>query len=400
MESRPRLWAWTGRLPPRTADLLIVGVLTFLGLISVAVDAFNGRFSMPQPWAGVVAVGLLLLQTVPLYWRRRAPNTVLVLVAAAFAFKYLIGINPGFAGAGLLIAMYSVAVYGSGRLRLWAVLVAGLLFVAGFLIFAVTGNPRWIALSGPAAVHVAAWLIGDYLRARRGYIAALEERAIRLERERRLDRELAADQERARIARELHDVVAHDVSVIAIQAGAARTVQQAHPEAATEILKLIETTARKTLVELSQLLGVLRKPGGGVPERGPQPGLDQLPGIVGELRAAGLTVVAAVEGEAQALPPALDLSAYRIIQESTTNILKHARAKHVEILVRYQPTELDLRVRDDGLGANAANGVRSGHGLVGMRERVTLFGGELQAGPLKGGGFEVSARLPIGPSSW
>ena len=143
---------------------------------------------------------------------------------------------------------------------------------------------------------------------------------------------------------------------------------------------------------------MLRKPAGSVAERGPQPGLDQLSSIVGELRAAGLAVVSLVEGEVQALPPALDLSAYRILQESTTNILKHARARNVEILVRYQPNELDLRVRDDGRGANAENGARSGHGLVGMRERVTLFGGELQAGPLKGGGFEVSVRLPIRPN--
>ena len=395
MESRPRLWAWTGRLSSRTADLLIVVVLTLLGLLSTAVDAFTGRMAMPQPWAGMLAVGLLLLQTVPLYWRRRAPNTVLVLVAAAFAIKYLIGINPGVAGAGLLIAMYSLAAYGADRRRLWALVAAGLFFIAGFVIFAVTGNPRFIAISVPAAAHVAAWLIGDYLRARRGYVAALEERAIRLERERHLDRQIAADEERARIARELHDVVAHDVSVIAIQAGAARTVQRTQPEAAAVALQLIETTARKTLVELSQLLGVLRKPSGGIPERGPQPGLGQLPTIVGELQAAGLSVVSRVEGEEQTLPPALDLSAYRIIQESATNVLKHARAKNVEILVQYQPNEIDVRVRDDGLGANANNGSIPGHGLVGMRERAALFGGELKAGPLRGGGFEVSARLPI-----
>ena len=399
MESRPRLWAWTGRLSPQTADLVLAAVVTFLGLISTAVDAFTGRIAMPQPWAGILAVGLLLVQTVPLYWRRRAPNTVLVLVAAAFAIKYLLGINPGFAGIGVLIAMYSVAAYGTGRVRLWALWVAGLLFVAGFVIFAVTGNPKSIALSVPAAAHVAAWLVGDYLRTRRAYVATLEERAVRLERERRLDRQIAADEERARIARELHDVVAHDVSVIAIQAGAARTVQQTQPEAASAALQLIETTARKTLVELSQLLGVLRKPSGGLPERGPQPGLGQLSTIVGELRAAGLSVVSWVEGDEQALPPALDLSAYRIIQESATNVLKHARAKNVEILVHYQPTEIGVRIRDDGVGANADNGSTPGHGLVGMRERVALFGGDLTAGPLKGGGFEVSARLPIPPST-
>ncbi|HVH65115.1 MAG TPA: histidine kinase [Candidatus Acidoferrum sp.] len=401
MESRPRpwLWAWTGRLSPQRADLLIVVVLTVLGLISTAIDAFSGRILLPQPWASALALGLLLLQTVPLYWRRRAPNTVLILVAAAFAIKYLIGINTGFAAVGLLIAVYSVAAYGADRRRLWALLLAGLLFVAGFVIFAITGNPRFIAISVPSAAHVAAWLIGDYLRVRRGYIAALEERARRLERERDLDRRIAADEERTRIARELHDVVAHDVSVIAIQAGAARTVQQAQPESAAEALTLIEGTARKTLVELNQLLGVLRKSNGAAPDRGPQPGMAQLPSLVSELRSAGLSVVSRVEGEPYTLPPALDLSAYRILQESTTNILKHAHAHSVEILLRYLPTWIDLRVRDDGIGGATAGGARSGHGLVGMRERVTLFGGEVRAGPLKGGGFEVVARLPIPSSS-
>ena len=401
MEWRPRpwLWAWTGRLSPRLADLLIVGVLTVLGLISTAVDAFSGRILLPQPWASALALGLLLVQTVPLYWRRRAPNTVLILVAAAFAIKFLVGINTGPAAVGILVAIYSVAAYSSDRRRVWAVIVAFLLFVAGFVIFAITGNPRFIAISVPAAAHVAAWLIGDYLRVRRAYVAALEERAMRLERERDLDRRIAADEERSRIARELHDVVAHDVSVIAIQAGAARTVQQTQPDSAADALALIEGTARKTLIELNQLLGVLRRPNGAAPDRGPQPGLAQLPSLVSELRSAGLAVVSRIEGEPYTLPPTLDLSAYRIIQESITNVLKHARAHNVEILVRSMPSMIELRVRDDGIGGDIPGGARSGHGLVGMRERVALFGGELTAGPLKGGGFEVLARLPIPSSS-
>jgi signal transduction histidine kinase len=191
----------------------------------------------------------------------------------------------------------------------------------------------------------------------------------------------------------LHDVVAHDVSVIAIQAGAARTVQQSQPQAAGEALALIETTARKTLGELSQLLGVLRRADGGSPQRAPQPGLDQVGSLLDELKLAGLHVENRVEGEPRPLAPAVNLSAYRILQESTTNILKHARAKQVQILIRYGEGELVLRVRDDGMGVRGEPG-GSGHGLVGMRERVSLFGGELEAGPLKGGGFEVLARLP------
>lgn len=395
MDSRPRLWAWTGRLSPRMADLLIVAVLTVLGLISTVLDPFERRGSLAQPWALLLAVGLLLFQTVPLYWRRRMPNLVLLLIGGALAIKFLVGINGTVAVLGLLIGMYSVAVYGSGRRRLWALVVASLFFVAGFVIFAITGNPRFIAISVPAVAHVAAWLVGDYLRTRRAYVATLEERAIRLERERDLDRQVAADEERARIARELHDVVAHDVSVIAIQAGAARTIQQTQPQAAAEALGLIETTARKTLVELSQLLGVLRKvDDDGVAQRAPQPGLAQVATLLEELRTAGMAVDYRVEGETESLPPAVDLSAFRIIQESTTNILKHARARHVDILVSYRPNEVGLRVRDDGVFVAPPNGRPSGHGLIGMRERVELFGGELKTGPLKGGGFEVLARLP------
>jgi len=205
-----------------------------------------------------------------------------------------------------------------GARRLVFLIVAGLGFVAGFVVFGVTGNPRSFAITVPSLFFAAAWLIGDYLRTRRAYVAQLEERAGRLERERDQDRRLAADEERTRIARELHDVVAHDVSVIAIQAGAARAVQLSKPEAAAKALGLIETTARETLIELNRLLGVLRSANGATPDRSPQPGIGQLASLVEELRAAGLEVDARVDGEAQPLPPALDLSAYRILQEAST----------------------------------------------------------------------------------
>jgi len=406
METRPRGWGWIGRLQPRIFDRLLVGFLLSIGLINAILDLRFAerelRFPLGAPTGMaipfLVGLALLLVQVVPLLWRRSHPSVVLLLVAAAFAARVLLGFNPGIAGFGLLVAMYSVAAYEWGVRRLVFLVVAGLGFIAGFVVFGVTGNPRSFAITVPSLFFVAAWLIGDYLRTRRAYVAQLEERAARLERERDQDRRLAADEERTRIARELHDVVAHDVSVIAIQAGAARAVQATRPEAAAQALGLIETTARETLIELNRLLGVLRANNGATADRRPQPGISQLPGLVEELRAAGLEVDARVEGEARPLSPAVDLSAYRILQEATTNVLKHARARRVDIRVRYAETMLALDVRDDGAGDGRDPAASSGHGLIGMRERVALFGGKLHAGRNRAGGFSVHARLPLTPS--
>jgi signal transduction histidine kinase len=407
METRPRGWGWIGRLKPSTFDRLLVGVLLFIGLINALLDlrfaerAFRFPLGAPTGTAipFLVGLALLLVQVVPLLWRRSHPSLVLLFVAGAFGARVLLGFNPGIAGFGLLVAMYSVAAYEVGARRVFFLIVAGLGFVAGFVVFGVTGNPRSFAITVPSLFFAAAWLIGDYLRTRRAYVAQLEERAARLERERDQDRRLAADEERTRIARELHDVVAHDVSVIAIQAGAARSVQASRPEAAAQALSLIETTARETLIELNRLLGVLRGSNGAAPERNPQPGIAQLPLLVEELRAAGLEVDARVDGDPRPLPPAVDLSAYRIVQEATTNVLKHARARHVDIRVHYTEAMLALDIRDDGPGDGGDESTSSGHGLIGMRERVVLFGGEFRAGRDPAGGFSVHARLPLKPST-
>jgi signal transduction histidine kinase len=406
VETPTRAWGWIGRLQPRTFDRLLVGILLLLGLTSLIDLRIGDRPlpllpAVPGGTVAIVIVGLLLLllQVVPLLWRRSHPSLVLLLVAGGFGARILLGFNPGVAALGLLVAMYSVAAYEVRARRLFFLVVAGLCFVAGFVVFGVTGNPRSFAITVPSLFFVAAWLIGDYLRTRRAYVAQLEERAARLERERDQDRRLAADEERTRIARELHDVVAHDVSVIAIQAGAARAVQATKPEAAAQALGLIETTARETLIELNRLLGVLRGSNAAAPDRSPQPSIRQLASLVEELRAAGLEVDARVDGEAEPLPPALDLSAYRILQEATTNILKHARARRVDIRVHYTETMLALDVRDDGAGDGNDPGASPGHGLIGMRERVALFGGKLHAGRNRAGGFSVHARLPIEPAS-
>jgi signal transduction histidine kinase len=406
VETGARGWGWIGRLQPRTFDRLLVGVVLLFGLINALLDLRLAERGPGYPFRAqsglaisvVVGLALLLVQVLPLLWRRSHPSLVLLLVGGAFGARVLLGFSPGIAGFGLLVAMYSVAAYEVRARRLAFLVVAGLGFVAGFVVFGVTGNPRSFAVTVPSLFFVAAWLIGDYLRTRRAYVTQLEERAARLERERDQDRRLAADEERTRIARELHDVVAHDVSVIAIQAGAARAVQASKPEAAAQALRLIETTARETLIELNRLLGVLRGGNGATPDRSPQPGIDQLAGLVEQLRAAGLEVDARVEGKAGPLSPALDLSAYRILQEATTNVLKHARARRVDIRVRYSETMLALDIRDDGAGDGGDPASSSGHGLIGMRERVALFGGKLHAGRNRAGGFSVHARLPLEPA--
>ena len=220
-----------------------------------------------------------------------------------------------------------------------------------------------------------------------------EQKADRLEREREANIKRAAAEEQARISRELHDVIAHNVSVMTIQAAAARDVFESEPQRAREALGSIESTGRAALTELRRLLSAVRD--GGHRELAPQPGLAALEELVSQVRSAGLAVELNVEGERPPLPAALDLSAYRIVQEALTNTLKHASARHAWVDVRFGDAEVDVVVRDDGVGT-VPNGAGSGRGLIGMRERVAFFGGSLDAGPQAGGGYAVSAHLPIG----
>jgi len=241
-----------------------------------------------------------------------------------------------------------------------------------------------------------AWVAGDRTRTRRAYLAELQERAAQLEREREEHVRRATDEERSRIARELHDVIAHNVSVIAVQAGAARTTAAADPDRSRATLELIERTARSTLGELRALLGVLRKSGEPAPLRQPQPTLAQLDELVAQSRDAGLHVELRVEGEARAVAAIADLCAYRVVQECLTNAMKHAPGANVNVLLRYGPRDLLVTVVDDGPGPAEAG--PAGHGLIGMRERLALVGGTLAVGPALGGGFRVEARLPIDPA--
>jgi signal transduction histidine kinase len=251
--------------------------------------------------------------------------------------------------------------------------------------------PFWLWIAG-------AYGIGTALRRRESLAALLEDRAVRAERERELRAREAIVEERGRIARELHDVVAHNVSVMVIQAqGAGRVLEGDQPQVRTA-LEAIETTGREAVDEMRRLLGVLRA-GDAAPAAAlaPRPGLAQLDALLDSVRAAGVRVDLDVEGRPVTLPPGIDVSAYRIVQEALTNTLRHADARHAAVVVRYAPQAVELEVRDDGragAGRAAGNG-GGGHGLVGMRERTALFGGELSAGRQNGGGWTVRARLPV-----
>jgi signal transduction histidine kinase len=339
----------------------------------------------------IAALVLALFESMPLWWRRRQPVAVLVIVIAALLAGEALGLAHTASDGAVILAAYAVSVYGSSTARLWVVALAALETVVVF-ITAITGiSPRRESLLTLGPPVLVAWVIGDYIRGRRAFFSEL---IARHRRESEASRRQAVEEERLRIARELHDVVAHNVSVMAIQAGAAR-VGGNSDGAGAKALQSIETTARDTLAELNRLLGVLRKEPG-QPAMSPQPGLEQIDSLLKTAGEAGLNVDLKITGEQRPLPAALDLTAYRIVQEGITNALKHAHASRLEVRVIYMPDALELTIRDNGEGGSE-EAVRSstGHGLIGMRERVALFGGELEAGSSDVGGFIVRSRLPL-----
>jgi signal transduction histidine kinase len=236
------------------------------------------------------------------------------------------------------------------------------------------------------------WLAGFALRERAEQAEAAEERAAQAEREREAAARVAVAEERARIARELHDIVAHAVSVMVLQVGVVRHKLPDELAEDADALRGVERTGRAALTEMRRLLGAMRRDGDDV-ELAPQPGLDSLTALLEDVGRAGLPVRLHVEGEPVPLPPAVDLSAYRIVQEGLTNALKHAHAGHADVTIRYRNDGLLLEVRDDGVGAATSDGL--GHGLFGIRERVKIYGGEMTAGAAPEGGFVLEARLPL-----
>src|SRR5215217_6873539 len=358
--------------------------------------------SMPVPSGvpvGVVALGyaLVLLHALPLVARRRFPGTVLgISVASGLAIGALF-LPPFFLGPAILVAVYSVAAYGRRWVSVAGLVVAELGLAAVWLTPAMLERSTFLLFMGVIAV---AWVLGHFVGDRQVYAAQLEERTAELERAREELARRAVVEERLRLARELHDVVAHAMSVIAVQSGVGTHVADSRPEEVGKALAAIEATSRAALTELRRLLGVLRQDSEPQASLTPVPGLANLEGLLAEVAKAGLAVKLRVEGRPAPLPTGLDLSAYRIVQEALTNVVKHAGPAHAQVTIGYRDQEVTVEVTDDGRGAvpPASDGrMGTGHGLTGMRERVAAFNGDLEVGPRPGGGFRVAVRLPLAP---
>ncbi|EFF92323.1 MULTISPECIES: sensor histidine kinase [Streptomyces] len=380
--------------------------LVLLGLSSVSAVAVEGTPDHHGSLGAALAVSVVLCVTVAL--RRRMPEKMVLLAAAAGLAQLIGNVETLVADFAMLVIVYTVAAIGAR----WASRFA----LAGGMCAATLAQIRWpeerasawgqIALAVFQTVPFAlAWVLGDSMRTRRAYFAQLEERAARLEKEREAQAQVAVAAERARIARELHDVVAHNVSVMVVQADGAAYVLDAAPDQAKKALETISSTGRQALAEMRRLLGVLRtgehQEGG---EYVPQPDVEQIEDLVEQCRESGLPVDFRIEGTPRPLPSGVELTAYRIVQEALTNTRKHGGPNAgASVRLVYFDDGLGLLVEDDGKGAPHElyedGGVDGqGHGLIGMRERVGMVGGTLDAGPRPGGGFRISALLPLKPA--
>jgi signal transduction histidine kinase len=346
----------------------------------------------------------------PLALRRHRPVIAAGVVFATAFVQWLtvstLMPNPILGDVGVLMAIYAAVAYGPRRVG-WVALLIGLLGAGLGGLRWPLADPRtadhWFAAGVFAAGVVPAWAFGRLRAVRREQLEALRERARLLEVERDQRARLAVTAERARIARDMHDVVAHSLAVIIAQADGGRYAAAAQPEAAATALATIGETGRRALAEMRRLLAVLREeaaPGdepSGDPDRVPQPAIDDLPDLLGQVRAGGLDVRMHQEGEVTGIGPGTGLVVYRVVQEALTNVLKHAGAQATaEVTIRRNGTVVEVEVLDDGRGAGApaaSSGI--GQGLLGMRERVTAYGGTVQTGPRRGGGFAVRARIPL-----
>ncbi|MFE5893142.1 sensor histidine kinase [Streptomyces sp. NPDC002285] len=395
------------RRHPTWVDSFWAVLLFGISVMSVAVREEGGQ-DLPGTSSEAIIVPVLLLLGLVIALRRRMPEKMLVLAIVVGLAQLVLNVAPTPVNFAFLVITYTVAATGArwaSRLALGTGLCAAPLAQTRWpeQDSSVLGNVALVIfLTVPFAL---AWVLGDSIRTRRAYYEQLEERATRLEKEREAQAKVAVAAERARIARELHDVVAHNVSVMVVQADGAAYVLDSAPDQAKKALETISSTGRQALAEMRRLLGVLRT--GEHQESGeyvPQPDVEQIDDLIQQCRSSGLPVDFKVEGTPRPLPSGVELTAYRIVQEALTNTRKHGGPNTgASVRLVYFDDGLGLLVEDDGKGAphelyedGGADG--SGHGLIGMRERVGMVGGTLDAGPRPGGGFRISALLPLKPA--
>ncbi|PWI11627.1 two-component sensor histidine kinase [Streptomyces sp. NWU339] len=385
------------------------GVDGFWAVVLFGISVLGGASAQETEGTDLPAltVPVMLLLSLVVALRRRMPERMLVLAVVVGVLQVVLDVATMPADFALLVIVYTVATVGAR----WASRLA----LAAGLCAAPVAQARWpfedVSVAGNIAMVIfqtvpfaLAWVLGDSMRTRRAYFAQLEERAARLEKEREAQAKVAVAAERARIARELHDVVAHNVSVMVVQADGAAYVLDAAPDQAKKALETISSTGRQALAEMRRLLGVLRT--GEHQEAGeyvPQPDVQQIEDLVEQCRESGLPVDFKVEGTPRPLPSGVELTAYRIVQEALTNTRKHGGPDTgASVRLVYFDDGLGLLVEDDGKGAphelyEEGGFDGQGHGLIGMRERVGMVGGTLDAGPRPGGGFRISALLPLKP---
>ncbi|MGA9921381.1 MAG: histidine kinase [Candidatus Dormiibacterota bacterium] len=382
------LQGWRARLAPGT-DLGLALVVAGAALLLLWVPP------APRSGATPLSVGLILLASLPLAWRRHNPFLVFLVVGAAALTHVALGYQNDFPVTfAVLVGLFTVAQYAPRRLAwLAAVLVAVLLPLNFGLDWS---HQHQVVLSDIPfnyGLFVSAWVLGDDLRQRRLRLEELQELDRQREREQAERMSRAADQERLRISRELHDVIAHSITVMVVQAGGARRIVTSQPHSAELALREIERVGREALADIRKLLGLARSgKEGGVAL--PQPKLANLEPLLERCRGAGIEVSLIVQGDQRQLGDGVELSAYRIVQEALTNAMKHSRAKSAQVKLDYLVAELRVEISDDGWARLASDG--AGQGLVGISERAAAFGGSAEAGPGPEGGWRVSARLPLG----
>jgi len=360
-------------------------LLALLLLLGGALATASGPQTRPPDATGYL---LLTLAALPYPLRRRAPVPVLVLASIPVLALLALGYQSAVIGAGLFLAAYTVADWCSAR---WTAFAAAYMVVLIVAVATLAPHPMEIAEATTDAVILAgAFALGRSAHDRRRTMALLEDRAELAARAQVEQARRAVSDERLRIAQELHDVLAHSLGVIALQAGVGAHIIDADPAEAKASLVAVRETSRSALTEIRHILGALRSEGDGATYR-PPPGLDAVGALAAELAAIGLPVDVRVTGEPGHIPASLDLTAYRLVQEALTNVLKHAGQARAEVTIGYEPGALAIEVLDDGAGTVV--GPR-GHGQLGMRERVAVWGGSLAVGPRPDGGYRVAARLP------